>query len=378
MKILLVTPYFFEPHRWNISAYKTAHSLARIGINVIVFTARSEGQPFLEKVGSHLKIYRYSDLFIPDPANFGIIPFLSARLWKVVLQEAPTHFLVFTHMYHASLAVVLLKAMGKRVVVVTDTFPGIDWFSRSRLVNAVLWVYARTVGFLVLRLADHVVLLHRGLVPTAERMGLRFVVHPYGVEMHRYESPRPPADLEKEDGAIWVGYVGRLESVKAYDFILGAAATLTARHANVHFIFVGDVTGKDDVVERYQSPRIRFLGHRDDVPGILVKVDVFVLASLSEGLPSGLMEAMASGCACVATEVGGIPYLFSESPGEAGLLVPPGDPKALEEALEKLVNDGELRRSLGERARQVIHDHYRMDELAKGLVTILETTSTEP
>ena len=146
----------------------------------------------------------------------------------------------------------------------------------------------------------------------------------------------------------------------------------------MHFIFVGDVTGKDDVVERYQSTRIRFLGHRDDVPGILVKVDVFVLASLSEGLPSGLMEAMASGCACVATEVGGIPYLFSESPGEAGLLVPPGDPKALEEALEKLVNDGELRRSLGERARQVIHDHYRMDELAKELVTILETTSTEP
>ena len=75
MKILLVTPYFFEPHRWNISAYKTAHSLARIGVNVIVFTARSEGQPFLEKVGSHLKIYRYRDLFIPDPANFGIIPF---------------------------------------------------------------------------------------------------------------------------------------------------------------------------------------------------------------------------------------------------------------------------------------------------------------
>ena len=42
------------------------------------------------------------------------------------------------------------------------------------------------------------------------------------------------------------------------------------------------------------------------------------------------------------------------------------------------MNDGELRQSLGERARQVIHDHYRMDELAKELVTILETTSTEP
>lgn len=374
MKILLVTPYFFAPHRWNISAFKTAHSLARIGFDVVVFTSRSEGQPKIEQVGAHLKIYRYRDLFIPDPANYGIIPFMSFRLWRVVRQEAPTHFLVFTHMFHASLSVVPLKAMGKRVVLVTDTFPGIDWFSRSRFVNVVLWLYARTAGVLSLRLADRVALLHQGLVPTAKRLGLDYVVHPYGVEMHRYQNPTPPADLDKPDGEIWVTYVGRLESVKAYDFILDAAEKLTERHQNVSFVFAGDVSGKDDIVNRYQSPRIRFLGHRDDVPGILAMTDVFVLASLSEGLPSALMEAMASGCACVATEVGGIPYLFATPPGDAGLLVPPGDRDALENALESLVSDDGLRQRLGERAKRVIHDHYRMDDLAKELVTILRTT----
>lgn len=374
MKILLVTPYFFAPHRWNISAYKTATSLARIGFEVVVFTSRERGQPHVEQAGPRLKIYRYRDLFIPDPANYGILPFLWLRLLKVVWREAPTHFLVFTHMFYTSLAVVPLKAMRKRVVVVTDTFPGIDWFGRSRWVNAILWLYARTAGALVLRLADRVALLHEGLAPTAERLGLDFVVHPYGVEMHRYDNPTPPADLTKGDDEIWVAYVGRLESVKAYDCILEAAESLTRRHPKLCFLFVGDVSGKSDVVDRYSSPRIRFLGHRDDVPGILSMTDIFVLASLSEGLPSALMEAMASGCACLATDVGGIPYLFATPPGDAGLLVPPGDPEALESALEKLVSDGDLRQGLGERARRVIREHYRMDDLARELVRILQTT----
>lgn len=178
MKILLVTPYFFEPHRWNIAAYKTAHSLARLGHDVVVFTSGSKGQPRTETPEPHLKVYRFRDIFIPDPANYGILPFLSFRLASVLHRERPTHSIVFTHMFYTSQAVGWLKLFRRKVVLITDTFPGIDWFGSSRFVNGVLWVYARTAGLLPLRLADRVALLHDGLVPTAKRLGLRFLVHP--------------------------------------------------------------------------------------------------------------------------------------------------------------------------------------------------------
>jgi glycosyltransferase involved in cell wall biosynthesis len=217
-----------------------------------------------------------------------------------------------------------------------------------------------------------VALLHDGLVPTARRLGLRYIVHPYGVEMHRYRAPSPPPDLEKPAGEVWVAYVGRLESVKNYPLLLDVAAELSQRYPNVRFLFVGDIGGKRPLVERYRSDRVWFLGHREDVPSILALADIFVLASLSEGLPSALMEAMASGCAPVATAVGGIPHLFAKAEGGAGVLVPPGDAGAFRRAVVELIEDEPRRRELGARAKRVIEDHYQMDALASQLVTELE------
>ena len=374
MKILLVTPYFFEPHRWNIAAYKTAHSLARLGHDVVVFTSGSKGQPRTETPEPHLKVYRFRDIFIPDPANYGILPFLSFRLASVLHRERPTHSIVFTHMFYTSQAVGWLKLFRRKVVLITDTFPGIDWFGSSRFVNGVLWVYARTAGLLPLRLADRVALLHDGLVPTAKRLGLRFLVHPYGVEMHRYRNPPAPPDLHKESGEIWITYVGRLESVKNYGLLLEVAQHVTSKSSRVRFLFVGDVSGKRAIVERYRSNRIRFLGHREDIPSILSLTDIFVLASLSEGLPSALMEAMASGCACVATGVGGIPHLFAKAEGGAGIIVPPRDRERFIEAVTELVEDGDRRAELGRKAKAVIEDHYQMDRLSEKLVELLEAT----
>jgi glycosyltransferase involved in cell wall biosynthesis len=374
MKILLVAPYFFEPHRWNIAAYKTAQSLARIGRDVVVLTSGSKGQPRVETPAPRLKVYRFRDVFIPDPANYGILPFLSLRLLSLLRKERPSHFLVFTHMFHTSLSVVWLKLLGKKVVLVTDTFPGIDWFGRSRIVNVVLWIYARSFGLLPLRLADRVALLHQGLVPTASRLGLRHLVLPYGVEMHRYRSPPPPTDLHKAKGAVWLAYVGRLESVKNCELVLDVARQVTSRYPHTRFLVVGDVRGKEELIQRYRSDRVLFLGHRKDVPSILALTDIFVLASLSEGLPSALMEAMASGCACVATAVGGIPHLFARAEGGAGLLVAPGDAQAFSGAVTRLVEDETLRVELGSRAKRVIEEHFQMDQLAEKLVSLLQTT----
>jgi glycosyltransferase involved in cell wall biosynthesis len=137
----------------------------------------------------------------------------------------------------------------------------------------------------------------------------------------------------------------------------------------VRFLIVGD-GGAANQDEGF----IEFLGYRTDVPSILSMSDIFVLPSYSEGLPNALMEAMAAGCACVASGVGGVVELLSAN--EAGLTVPPGDGAALRGAIEKLLDDPDLRSRLGARARRVIEEGYRLEQSADRLCRILEEAAT--
>jgi glycosyltransferase involved in cell wall biosynthesis len=114
-------------------------------------------------------------------------------------------------------------------------------------------------------------------------------------------------------------------------------------------------------------PGLEVLGERDDVPQLLAGADVFVLSTLSEGMPISVLEAMATGLPVVASAVGGIPEVVVD--GETGLLVPPRDPEALAEALRTLLADAALRRRLGQAGRrraQELFDvpRFRRDHLA--------------
>jgi glycosyltransferase involved in cell wall biosynthesis len=90
------------------------------------------------------------------------------------------------------------------------------------------------------------------------------------------------------------------------------------------------------------SGSVEFPGFRRDIPQVLAGMDVFVISSFSEGLPTSLLEAMASGCACVVTDIG-LPVKDTET----GLVVPAGDSRALGRALERLWKDDGLRARLG-------------------------------
>jgi glycosyltransferase involved in cell wall biosynthesis len=98
------------------------------------------------------------------------------------------------------------------------------------------------------------------------------------------------------------------------------------------------------------NDKVRFLGHRDDIPCILAITDVFVLPSRSEGQPGALVEAMASGLPCVGTRVGGVPEVITD--GHDGLLVGGGDVGAMTQAIAKLLENRNLRKILGDNAKE--------------------------
>jgi glycosyltransferase involved in cell wall biosynthesis len=122
----------------------------------------------------------------------------------------------------------------------------------------------------------------------------------------------------------------------------------------IHLLVIGAGELESNLREQARTldiqDRVHFLGSRSDVLGILPHLDLFVSASLWEGFPTVLLEAMAMSVPVVATNVSGSRELVRN--GVTGMLVPPGDPARLAEAILAVINDPERARAMANEARQ--------------------------
>ena len=161
-------------------------------------------------------------------------------------------------------------------------------------------------------------------------------------------------ELGLPEDALVVGSIGRLSEQKGHRYLLEAAAVVLSARPEARLLLVGD--GDQERALRAQAealgiaPRVRFAGHRTDVPALLEALDVVCIASTYEGTPLALFEAMAAERAIVSTAVDGCREVLED--GRTGLLVPPRDPAALAEALLRVLRDPGLRRDLAGAARR--------------------------
>jgi len=173
------------------------------------------------------------------------------------------------------------------------------------------------------------------------------------------------AELDVPDGALLAVTVANLRSEKGYDVLLECARLTAERRLPVVFAAAGTGSLADELAATGRAlgveDRFRFLGHRTDALSLMVAADVVVLPSHQEGLPVVLMEATSVGATIVATSVGGVPDVITD--GVNGLLVPPGRPDLLTDALEQLAADPDLRAALGARAAS---DSTRFDVARAG------------
>jgi glycosyltransferase involved in cell wall biosynthesis len=169
--------------------------------------------------------------------------------------------------------------------------------------------------------------------------------------------------LDIPSDAPLIGIVGRFHPMKDHACFLKAAEILHSRRSIVHFIMVGDGLSpenyelKNAAQRLFSSGRLHLMGARQDVPRFLAAMDIFSLTSHGgEGFPNVVGEAMACGLPCVVTETAG------DSPmivGESGLVVPSGNPEALAEAWERLLDMPDTdRQALGSSARERVRRNY--------------------
>lgn len=178
--------------------------------------------------------------------------------------------------------------------------------------------------------------------------------------------------------------VSRVDPRKGLRYLPAAIRELVERGHDVRLSIVGPVVGKLGEDEQARvlaeardlnvADRVEFLGART-LPHVLTlarEYDLFVLPTLpGEGVPRVLLEAMASGLPIVVSDVAGVPTLVRQEVN--GLLVPPADPAAIADALDHLIRDGDLRRSLiatGHRAALAHTADAHARKLALGLVKL--------
>jgi glycosyltransferase involved in cell wall biosynthesis len=210
-------------------------------------------------------------------------------------------------------------------------------------------------------------LVELGIAPRS-----KFAVVPLGLELEPFLSLdlEPDSAFREEVGAgaeeTVFTYTGRLAPIKRLDTMLRAIAIARESGAQVRVAVVGDGELRPDLEDLARELRcsdsVHFLGYRLDLARIAAGSDAALLTSDNEGTPVSLIEAAAAGRPAVATKVGGVPDIVIEG---SGLLAAAGDERAVAAAMVRLAEDPGLRRRMGSRARDHVHDRFAASRLLR-------------
>ena len=242
------------------------------------------------------------------------------------------------------------------------------------------------------------------------RKGLRFLVHRYiavsrdlqrwlveylgfpstkvlqiynGVDRGRFsrgEKQAPiglPADF-LQPGKIVIGTVGRLVAVKNQNLILEAVAALLEQDASLRqrlgVLLVGDGPLQGELQRTAATLTLQdivcFAGDRSDIADLLQLMDIFLLPSLAEGISNTVLEAMSSSLPVIATRVGGNPELVED--GVTGRLIPNDDVEALAAAMLELLDNTDLRETMGAAGRKKVEQQFDWDKTVERYMAVYD------
>lgn len=282
----------------------------------------------------------------------------------------PPADILHSHYQMGTLAAILLKLSGKARAAMRTAHVSVEWgegpaswICRQTLTN---WIYpllldceAGVSRAVVSALERHPgsrlsgkrpSLVHNAIYPEVFRENSRAENHPA---------------LEQARGDLVVGSVGRFTTQKGYRYLIAAAPTVLERLPNVTFVLVGDGELRQELQSQALNlgiaDKILFAGQRPDVLPLIKSMDLFVLPSIYEGLPTVVMESMASGVPVVATDIPGTDELVRS--GENGWLVPARQPQELAQAIVAALENPHLRQLYAQRAKDTVAA-FRIEAIA--------------
>lgn len=161
-----------------------------------------------------------------------------------------------------------------------------------------------------------------------------------------------------ENDKIIISCIARLAPRKGHIFLLQALAKLKPLFQNIDVWIVGDGSMREKLekeVQQLKLNNVSFFGRKTNVAEILAQSSIYVLPTINDNFPLSIIEAMLAGQAIVTTNCGGIPEMIYH--GKTGLICKPGNVEELTDALTLLLTKNELRKQLGQNAKQYAEEH---------------------
>lgn len=197
-----------------------------------------------------------------------------------------------------------------------------------------------------------------------------------GIEVNRFATRDRRAAKRREMG--WpedvpiVIMVAVLRRGKGHEVLFEAIPSVKAAVPNVKIMLVGEGELSDTLREQAKphADVVEFLGQRGDVAELLGASDILILPSLSEALPTVLIEAGAASLPLVATDVGGSAEIVLD--GETGYIVPPGQAEPFAKRLIELLQNPTLARQMGDQARERVVGMFSLEQQAKQTIDLYE------
>jgi len=340
MRICLLGHY--PPHIGGVSShtYQLSQQLVKLGDDVYVLTyphpeARDLDGVYVE-TASAPNIKGLRGFFFMLSATFHLMRMV--RRENIDLIHA--HFLLPPGL----IGVIVGSVLGRKTAV---TAHGSDLMIQAE--NPVL----RPILKWVLGRADYVLVVNQNLKEKAINLGIDpekvYITH-NAVDTDKFNPDNKlPVDVKMSSDKPVILFVGNLVYQKGVEYLIDAKKLM---NSDAELMVVGDGPLHHDLEKKVADDEIEdvvFVGARRDVEYIMPSADLFVLPSISEGFPITILEALASGLPVVATKVGGIPEVMEE---QVGVMVEPADPGKLASAMDRVLEDQDLKNSMKTAARE--------------------------
>lgn len=204
-----------------------------------------------------------------------------------------------------------------------------------------------------------------------------------GVQVDRIQA-LPAADVCRElwlpPGSPTVGNIGALVAHKGQRYLVDAAPAVVRALPDAHFLIFGEGDLRPALTRQIKhlglDHRVSLVGFRPDIISLLKGLDLFVMSSITEGLGTSILDAMAASKAVVGTTAGGIPEAIED--GVTGLLVPPHNAGALSDAILRLLRDEPLRRRMGAAGLERVRALFSVDRMVDETLAAYERVAGRP
>lgn len=303
-------------------------------------------------------------------------------LYKLVKREKYDIIQACDYDYLTSLPPIFIKRkMNVPIVITTDAFPGVSWFFGNYFVDFVAKLYTKSLGKFILHSYDKLIIYYNKSIEDALRLGVpKCNIHiiPSGIDFNAFSDyidvSKVKDNLGIKDNEKVLLFVGRLSLVKRIDILIELTKRLLNDGFNIKTIIVGEGEYKLQYKKLAESVNnnVIFIGEvpHTDISKYYAIADVFVLPSLSEGLPRVLLEAAACCKPMVASKTGGVPDIIIH--GKTGFLAEPNNVNSFVHYVKLLLNDEDLSRKFGRNAYMHVKKKFDWNAITKKIESIYE------